>query len=326
MFGKWMNNYYYGKSGKGDYTKEDLPRTRGKLFGEMLRVRFPALFRLNGLAVLFFLPMMYVLVRMAGSLYNLMSIVMQVGEDTAAAAPDLVEIYNNRAQAAFGVMFTSMLWLIPAIAVTGPVQAGMAYVTRNWARDEHAFVFSDFKDAVKNNWKQALAVSSITGFVPFLVLVCWQFYGQMARGNAFFMAPRVLTLALGLMWMLSLTYMYPMMVTYDMKLGQVVRNSFLLAVGRLPHTALIRLAMLVPAVIVGLVTMYTPYGLYALMALAGYYLLLGNALARFVYASFTNAMFDKYINSRIEGVKLNRGLAEIEDDDENDDDADGERE
>ena len=32
MFGKMMNNYYYGKSGKGDYTKNDLPKNRRQLF------------------------------------------------------------------------------------------------------------------------------------------------------------------------------------------------------------------------------------------------------------------------------------------------------
>ena len=38
MFGRFMNNYYYGKSGKGDYRKEDLPTNRMQLFWEMLRV------------------------------------------------------------------------------------------------------------------------------------------------------------------------------------------------------------------------------------------------------------------------------------------------
>ena len=47
MFGKMMNRYYYGKSGKGDYTKEDLPQTRWQLFWEMLRVRLSGLVRLN---------------------------------------------------------------------------------------------------------------------------------------------------------------------------------------------------------------------------------------------------------------------------------------
>ena len=42
-----MNSFYYGKSGKGDFRKEDLPQNRWQLFWEMLRVRLSGLFRLN---------------------------------------------------------------------------------------------------------------------------------------------------------------------------------------------------------------------------------------------------------------------------------------
>jgi hypothetical protein len=44
-------------------------------------------------------------------------------------------------------------------------------------------------------------------------------------------------------------------------------------------------------------------------------MLIGFTLSRFVSASYTNAQFDKYINSRIEGAQVNRGLAEEEDED-----------
>ena len=37
VFGKFLNNYYYGKSGKGDYRKGDLPKNRWQQFWEMLR-------------------------------------------------------------------------------------------------------------------------------------------------------------------------------------------------------------------------------------------------------------------------------------------------
>ena len=47
MFGRMMNNYYYGKSGKGDFRKEDLPETRKQLFFDTLRTRLSALFRIN---------------------------------------------------------------------------------------------------------------------------------------------------------------------------------------------------------------------------------------------------------------------------------------
>lgn len=39
MFARLMNSFYYGKSGKGDYRKEDLPKNRWQLFWEMLRIR-----------------------------------------------------------------------------------------------------------------------------------------------------------------------------------------------------------------------------------------------------------------------------------------------
>lgn len=314
LFGKMMNSYYYGKSGKGDFNKENLPKNRRQLFFEMLRVRFSGLFRLNLTAALLFLPVFAVVSKMVGNVFTLLNIILTVESDMAAASPEMLSIYAARADHLAGLLFNGFLWLIPAVAVTGPAQAGMAYVTRNWARDEHAFVWSDFKDAVRDNWKQALPVSLVTGLVPFTMLLCWQFYGGLAKDNALFLVPQMLALTLGAVWFLMLVYLYPMMVSYEMKLGQLLRNCLLLAIGRLPGTLLVRLACLVPTAIVAAVSVSTPYGVYALMLLGGYYLLLGNAMARFVYASFTNGVFDRYINSRIEGVEVNRGLAEPEED------------
>jgi uncharacterized membrane protein YesL len=313
VFGKFLNNYYYGKSGKGDYRKGDLPQNRWQQFWEMLRVRLSGLFRLNLTTMLAFVPLMYVLIVTFNALVAHILIVAEVAADPAAASAEYLQVYENRDGAIYSILFTGCLMLIPAIAITGPVQAGMAYVTRNWARDEHAFMWSDFLDALKGNWKQALAASFITGLMPLIMLVCYQFYGAMTKNSAFFVVPQMLTLALGLVWMLALTYMYPMMVTYNMGFGTLVRNALLLALGRLPHTAGLRLLMLFPTGIALTVAFTTPYWMYAVMALAGYYLLFGNALARFVYAAFTNAMFDKFINPNIPGAQVNRGLADPED-------------
>ena len=109
--------------------------------------------------------------------------------------------------------------------------------------------------------------------------------------------------------------------TYKMKFGQVIKNGLMLAIARLPMTIGVRLATLIPTGIAFVVALLVPNGfLYAMMGLAGYYLILGNSMTRFVDASFTNAVFDKYINSRIEGVEINRGLAKEEDDDYTDED------
>ena len=321
MFGKFMNNYYYGKSGKGDYQKDDLPRTRWQLFWEMLRVRFAGLFRLNIVSVIAWLPAMYVLIQLMSNLFNIAGVAQTVEMDPSAATPEQLELVQNIRPLYNSVIMRSLLLLVPAIAITGPFQAGMAYVTRNWARDEHAFVWSDFKDALIGNWKQSLVISFITGLVPLIVYVGYQFYGDMGQQNMLFVVPQMLTAMLGLVWTLALVYFYPMMVTYKLNLRTLLRNAFLLSIGRLPQTAGARLVMLVPTLLALAVSWFIPaYTIYALMVLAGYYLLIGNALARFVYASLSNAVFDKFINTRLEGVQINRGLAKEEDIDEDADD------
>ena len=321
MFGKFTNNYYYGKSGKGDYQKDDLPRTRWQLFWEMLRVRFAGLFRLNIVSVIAWLPAMYVLIQLMSNLFNIAGVAQTVEMDPSAATPEQLELVQNLRPLYNSVIMRSLLLLVPAIAITGPFQAGMAYVTRNWARDEHAFVWSDFKDALIANWKQSLVISFITGLVPLIVYVGYQFYGDMGQQNMLFVVPQMLTAMLGLVWTLALVYFYPMMVTYKLNLRTLLRNALLLSIGRLPQTAGARLVMLVPALLALAVSWFIPaYTIYALMVLAGYYLLIGNALARFVYASLSNAVFDKFINTRLEGVQINRGLAKEEDIDEGADD------
>ena len=326
MFGKMMNNFYYGKSGKGDFRPEDLPKNRTQLFGAMLRVRFSGLCRLNLMSIIAFLPIIIVL----GSAYmnwitgmNTFHEYAQALEkgDVSAFTQEQIAFFAKADINAFvqAIITQTCLWLIPAILITGPIQAGMAYVTRNWARDEHSFIWSDFKDAVKDNWKQALGVSAITSLLPLIANVCWNFYGQMAVENSLFVIPQMLTLSLALVWVLGMTFMYPVMVGYKMKFKDLIKNSILISIARLPQTIGIRLLLvLLTGIVVGLV-FYTSIGIYAMLVLVTYYLLIGFAMSRFIIASYANAMFDKYINPYIQGAQVNRGLSkeeDYEDDDE----------
>jgi uncharacterized membrane protein YesL len=212
------------------------------------------------------------------------------------------------------LIYWSLLLLIPCIAITGPWTAGVAYVTRNWARDEHAFIWSDMKDAMKENWKQALGLSAITSFMPLLAYLCWEFYGDLAANNWFMVVPQMFTVMIAGIWFLAITYAYPMLVTYKMSFGTIIKNSLLLAIGRLPLSVGVRLLHLVPTALAFLLTLLLN-SIWVPMVLFGYYMLIGFTLSRFVSASYTNAQFDKYINSRIEGAQVNRGLAEEEDED-----------
>lgn len=320
-----MNSYYYGKSGKGDYTPDDLPKNRWQLFMEMLRTRMSGLCRMNLMYFVAWLPAMIAISLWVVSFGVALNNSFPVDE----AGNIIEEVAANGVQSFWQTLndmnFMTLLILIPCIAITGPFTAGLSYVTRNWARDEHAFPWADYKDAIKANWKQGLLVSTITGCVPFLVYICWRFYGDMAVGNAVWVIPQMLILMLGILWALAVTYMYPMMVTYQMNFRTIIRNSFILAVGRLPGSVGIRLLHCVPTVMFTVIFLLTLQP-WVLMLLFAYYLIFGFAFSRFITASFTNAVFDKYINSRIEGAQVNRGLSQENDDDDDDDEQEEERE
>lgn len=362
MFGKFMNNYYYGKSGKGDYNPEDLPKTRWQLFWEMLRVRLSALCRMNLIYALPFLPVMIVVSMLlvnvvqalnmpttmaaayeavaAGTVGEDGSVTVIVNEETGETmtyTPEIIQQINDfmtledtevaglQVQYFQEALMECLLWLIPAIFITGPWTAGVSYVTRNWARDEHAFIWSDMKDAMKENWKPALGLSAITSVVPIIVYLCWEFYGSLAVDNWFMVVPQMFTLMVGIMWFLAITYAYPMLVTYQMSFKTIIKNSFLLAVGRLPLSVGIRLLHCVPMVL-GVLLLFVTGVIWVPILLFAYYLLIGFTLSRFVTASYTNAQFDKYLNSRIEGAQVNRGLSEADDDDWDEEDDEDDRE
>lgn len=370
MFGRMMNNYYYGKSGKGDFRKDDMPETRMQLFWDTLRTRLSGLFRLNLLYMLVWIPAMLVILLNLSSLWNrlqtetaiheyeypeyvemLQANNMEVNiseEDYNSLRAGLTEerkiqedrdydAYLERISADGGTpltaeqfqavrtsgatdlqnkIFMMLLILFPCIAITGPFTAGLSYVTRNWARDEHAFIWSDFRDAVKANWKIPLVLSTVTGALPMLIFQAWITYGRLAAGNAFMVVPQMLVVMVGVLWALAITYMHPLTVTYELKLRGVLRNGFLLGIARLPFSIGIRLLHCVPLLIgAGAVWFFGLDPLMATMLLCGYYMLIGFSLSRFITASYTNAVFDRFINSRIEGAKTNQGLRPKEDDD-----------
>lgn len=341
MFGKMMNNYYYGKSGKGDFKKDDLPETRWQLFWDTLKTRLSALVRLNLMYIVIWIPTVVVLFM---ALTNFLTILqpayvtstdesgntvysakldqegntIMAWEDAGLTEEQLPAQLNS-------MLFQLLLILIPCIAITGPATAGVSYVTRNWSRDEHAFIWSDFKDAVKANWKQSLVISTITGCVPVLAYVCWTFYGEMAKTQTFMLVPQMITLVLFILWTLSVTYAYPLIVSYELKMKGLLKNTMLLGIARLPFSFAIRVLHCLPPVLIYLLCAYV-FGLddmTAAMIIFAYYALIGLGLSRFVTASYTNAVFDKYINSKIEGARVNRGLREKEEDD-GEDEEDGE--
>ena len=285
FFGNIMNNYFYGKSGKGDYRIEDMPQNRRQLFGAVLKTRWSALVGVNLLYVLFWLP------AAAWTILNYVTLASTETTDTGS------------------LLSTYLLILIPLIALTGPFTAGATYVLRNWARDEHSFVWSDFWDAVRGNWKQGLIVSTISGFLPYLVFVGYSFYGTMAtQKSVVFMIPLALLFLVFIVWKLSEMIIYTLMVTYDLKTKDLIRNAILLTIGKLPLAVGVKLlTWIVPILAVALLFIVPSIEPYVLLVVGLLYLVYMPGFNRLITCSYSNALCEKYLNTKI-GAPTNIGL------------------
>lgn len=305
---------YYGKAGKRDYSEMDMPKTRVSLFFLVLKDRFFDLIKLNLLQVIFWIPLMI------WTFVNLV-VIQNIDANAILAGENGAQSFINTMS---GYLVTWLIGLIPCIAITGPSSAGAAYVMRNWARDQHAFLFSDFKDAFKSNWKQALPVSVITALIPVLAYTAIAYYGTLAASNAIMLLPLILVMSATLMWVLMLPLLYPMMIGYMLSFKHLVKNAFLMAAARLPQMIVARLITLIPVAI--LLTGLYIGNVIMILCVSLYYILIGFAFSRLVYASFANGVFDKFLNPHIEGAQVNQGLRPHSDEDDilDDDDEDEE--
>lgn len=303
-----MNNFYYGKAGQADFTPEQLPANRVQLFFSMFRIRFSGLVGMNLLYLLFALP------AILWTVFNLMAI-----SGAGAVYNDVGELIAQNTvptEQLLGYVNVYLLGMIPCLMLLSFGTVGVTYVLRNWARDQHSFVLSDFKDAVKSNWKQTLLVGLINGLSLSVTFVCYRYYGMMAQESVFWIIPRTLVVCICALWWMVNMLLFPMMVTYDMKFGTLVRNSFIMGVARLPFTLLFSV---LPPVITGGIALFVPYGWIAMLLI---YALIGMSGVLFMQVSYANSCFDRYLNPRIEGAQVNMGLRDPRYDDDEEDDED----
>jgi len=238
-------------------------------------------------------------------------------EETAQA---YVEAYRNyelyRSSEMKSNVASTLLIMIPLIGIAGIGSTGQMYVLRNWARDEHSFMWQDYKAAIKNNWKQGLVIGLLNGLSIYLCFIGFVTYGQMSETSGlFFEIPKWLMVMLLIIWWMMNEIVFPMMVTYDMKVTHLIRNSFIMVLARLPISFLILLGTVALPLLISL--LLPPQ--FSMLILILFYGLIGFSLTGFIYASYANSLFDKFLNPRIEGAEVNKGLRIEEDDDDDDD-------
>ena len=137
---------------------------------------------------------------------------------------------------------TFLLPIVPflPLMLTGPFTAGFTYVIRNYAKQEHTFLRSDFFEQSVKNWKQALIMSTVTYLVVYLLAQALIVYHGMFLNSGM---PTGLLYGLFAVVLVLFTimsfYIYPMMVTFRMSIKVIIKNAWAFTIMKLPQNVII---------------------------------------------------------------------------------------
>ncbi len=139
-----------------------------------------------------------------------------------------------------------VLFSLPVIT-RGLAQAGLTFVTRNYVREKHVFLPSDFFDAVKKNFKQALIIGIeeliIGAVLAFDLVYAWNglMMGEtVSIGALLFFA---VSLFIAISFLQIRYYLYIQVITFKLSLKQIWKNSILLSIAGFKQNVILSVSL-----------------------------------------------------------------------------------
>ncbi|MDD6995534.1 MAG: hypothetical protein SPH68_06210 [Candidatus Borkfalkiaceae bacterium] len=298
-----------GKEKSEEYARSTLPTNRWQLFWDIFKGNFGKIVKVNLLILIFMLPAIAVVVlRLMMNSSN--GITYPFGASLGVGYPALPSVVGlSESLTVQSDLFTYLTMMIASLIAAVGIAGGM-YVVRNMVWTEGIFVANDFWRGVKLNYKNALqtalfflAVLTLCSYLintSDFVLIADPSISGFKRG--WLNVSRVISYvtiffaALMSLWMLALG------VNYKLTFFTMFRNAFLLTLGTFPQTIFFAFLALLPfALFLFGSGLFTVIAVFVVILFAFSYLLL-------VWLDYAQWAFDKFINPKIEGAKVGRGI------------------
>lgn len=190
------------------------------------------------------------------------------------------------------VLFCVMFLLGSTLLVIGPFQAGFSQIYRNLYRQEGVFLFTDFKEGMKNNWKQSLAASIVSIIVTALCLLATGFYLNI--GTSWGTAIGTFFVILFFVFIIIQNMVYTMIVSRELPLRKMYKNAFLFFLLKFGPCLGLALMLIVTLIIIpSFLLITTTYFAYAVVVF--YYLTFIFGFVQYTMAYFTGEVIKEYM-------------------------------
>ncbi len=119
---------------------------------------------------------------------------------------------------------------------SGPASAGYAYILRCFTRETPVWIWSEFWEKFKENFKQSIIVCAIGIIASALMFLATYLYFNMysSSGNMLFLLLGYLIIIFALTFMLMHTFIYQLIITYECNILTLYKNAMLLTLAKFP--------------------------------------------------------------------------------------------
>ncbi len=293
-----------GKERDEEYARSTLPSNRWALFWDIFKGRFSKLVIVNLLMLLFFIPLvavgffMYLWTGTMGGMYPFSNSIL-------VGFPAYPNLMGAPEQINLSATFTGGALMIVAALIAAVGISGGMYVIRNMVWTEGIFVANDFWRGIKINIVvvlQSTLFYSIFLFGFFISIRFSEYIIASGTGSTVWMT---ISMAISYVAIVIFTMMYLWMLamggSYKLKFFQLLKNSFLMTFGLIFQNIFFVILMAIPVILILLGSFFQMVGIV-------FMILFGLSFMLLVWLDYTQWAFDKFIESKREGGKVNRGI------------------
>lgn len=293
-----------GKERDESYARSTLPSNRWGLFWDIFKGRFSKLVILNLLMLIFFVPLVGVII--FRSMYlSVQNSLMPYGSGLGigfGALPNLAGLSESV------TMSTNMyfaLFLLVACLIAAVGLAGGVYVIRNMVWTEGIFIANDFWRGIKINIAIILKSTLFYAFMLFCFTMSLSWSDYLLSVDSGVAALLVISQVMSYLALFVVTIMFLWMLSmganYNIKFFQLLKNSFLMAFGLIFQNVFFIALMAIPLLLILLGSFFMMVGIVIM-------LLFGISFMLLVWFDYSQWAFDKFFESKREGGKVNRGI------------------
>lgn len=297
-----MERILLGSEKSEDYARSTLPTNRWQLFWDIFKGSFFKLVKINLLILLFLIPLIFILIMKSGLISGYQNQVpfsqslglgyMAIGSLKGAAEGVVLSVNTSL------MLFFPVVMLIGALGISGG-----AYVMRNVVWTEGSFVFRDFWHGIKTSFKKVVLLSLLFSIIIYIFSLATATADVLSVQNQTALATIIKVFAYIILVVCTTIYLHSitMVETYEISVFRAIKNSAVFVIAFFINNLAFLFCAILPLLL------YLLGGIFMIIAII-IILLFGISWALLVWTTYSQWIYDTYINDKIPGAKKNRGI------------------